>query len=201
MTLRDLRRRIKRERINALKRFHRERQLNLLAEPGVHDFIIVLDNLKPNFNIGKIFRSADAFGAGEVHLINVSFFDPIPAKGSFKWVPARFHDTVQSSFKDLVNRGYAIYALEPGARTSLDEVDLPRRSAFVLGNEEFGLSFDPSDYPAVARIRVPQFGKVQSLNVSIAASLVMYEYVRQHGGESMQAGGPDRWSEPDGSAP
>ncbi len=184
MTLRDLRRKIKRERINALKRFERERRLNLLAEPGVHDFIIVLDNLKPNYNIGKIFRSADAFGAGEVHLINISFFDPIPAKGSFKWVPAGFHDTFQSSYANLADRGYVIHALEPDGGTSLFDIDLPRRSAFVLGNEEFGLSFDPADFPAVKRIRVPQFGKVQSLNVSIAASLVMYEYVRRRGGAS-----------------
>ncbi|HFQ90627.1 MAG TPA: hypothetical protein ENK27_11190, partial [Desulfobulbus sp.] len=41
------------------------------ARPGIHSCILVLDGLKPDFNIGKIFRSADAFGAREIHLVNV----------------------------------------------------------------------------------------------------------------------------------
>jgi tRNA G18 (ribose-2'-O)-methylase SpoU len=56
---------------------------------------------------------------------------------------------------------------------------LPRNGAFVLGREEFGFSFNALDYPDIRRMSIPQFGSVQCLNISIAASLVMYEYVRQ----------------------
>jgi tRNA G18 (ribose-2'-O)-methylase SpoU len=86
MGLRDLRRRLPKERRSAIKRFEKQKRANLLADPGVHEFVVVLDGLKAGFNIGKIFRSADAFGAFEVHVIGTSFFDPAPAKGSFKYV-------------------------------------------------------------------------------------------------------------------
>ena len=166
--------------MNALKRFRRQKQINLLAEPGEHRFIIVLDHLKPAFNIGKIFRSADAFGAREVHLVGIDFFDPAPAMGSFKWVPARFHIDFESCHDDLATRGYTIYTLEPNDGDKLPAVKMPARSAFVLGHEEFGLSFKRKNFEGIKSLTVPQFGKVESLNVSIAASIVMYEYVRQH---------------------
>ena len=57
---------------------------------------------------------------------------------------------------------------------------LPRRSAFIFGHEEYGLSFDPADYPDIQPLTIPQFGQVQSLNVSNAASVVMWEFLRQH---------------------
>ena len=53
--------RLKREQ--AKRRYEKHRRRNYLARAGVHDFVVVLDNLKQSFNIGKIFRSADAMGA------------------------------------------------------------------------------------------------------------------------------------------
>ena len=58
-------------------------------------------------------------------------------------------------------------------------MELPHKSAFIFGHEEFGCSFEPDDYPQMQTLTIPQFGSVQSLNVSIAASVVMYEYARQ----------------------
>lgn len=161
-------------------RFRKHRQRNLLAQPGVHSFIIVLDHLKVGYNIPKIFRSAEALGASEVHLIGVDFFDPAPAMGAFKHVPARFYDDFDDCFKALESRGYTFLALDPAAGTDLASTALPSKSAFVFGHEEFGLSFDPSGYSGLQTVRIPQFGRVQSMNVSNAASIVMYEYVRQH---------------------
>lgn len=179
------------QRRNALRRFERHRRKNLMAAPGVHQYVIVLDHLKPTFNIGKIFRSADAFGAREVHIIGTDFFDPAPAMGSFKWVPARFYETFDASYEDLIAREYSLFTLEPTTGRSLADAPLPENAAFIFGHEEFGISFDPREYDRISSIRIPQLGKVQSLNVSIAASLVMYEYLRQHGGEDhveMRAG-------------
>ena len=169
----------KESRHHMLLRYNKERQRNVLAKPGAHDFILILDELKPSFNVGKIFRSAEAFGAAAVHLVNVAGFDPAPAKGSFRKVPAVFHETFSDCHADLVAQGYTFFMLNPEGATSLCAAELPEKSAFVLGHEEFGFSFDPQDYPDLKRLTIPQFGSVQSLNVSIAASVVMFEYVRQ----------------------
>jgi len=162
-----------------LLRYNKERQRNKLAKPGAHEFVLVLDQLKPGFNVGKIFRSAEAFGAGAVHLVNIGPFDPSPAKGSFRKVPAVFHESFEDCYTDLAGQGYSFFLLDPEAATSLCATELPLRSAFVLGHEEFGCRFESQDYPELQKLTIPQFGSVQSLNVSIAASVVMYEYVRQ----------------------
>jgi tRNA G18 (ribose-2'-O)-methylase SpoU len=66
-----------------------------------------------------------------------------------------------------------------GAQT-LGTFEFPTKTALVVGHEEYGLSFDPNLYPDIRRLKIAQFGKVQSLNVSIAASLACFEYVRQN---------------------
>ena len=182
MGLRNIRRHHQKERRSAIKRFKKQKRLNLLAQPGRHPFIIVLDHLKPAFNIGKIFRSADAFGAAEVHLVATDFFDPAPAKGSFKWVPARFHADFASCYAELVERNFTLFMMEACRGKELASVNLPPKSAFIFGNEEFGPQFSRDSFPAINSLRIRQVGKVESLNVSIAASIVMYEYVRQNGG-------------------
>jgi tRNA G18 (ribose-2'-O)-methylase SpoU len=166
-------------RNNALLRYQKERQRNRLARPGVHDFVLVLDHLKAGFNIPKIFRSAEAFGAHAVHLVDIPPFDPAPAKGAFRKVPARFHDDFASCHRALREAGYTLYSLAADAPESLAQVRLPGKSAFIFGNEGLGLSFDPAAYPDIRPLRIPQVGQVESLNVSIAASIVMYEYLRQ----------------------
>lgn len=173
-------RRISREHKLAIKRFETQRRKNILAQPGIHTFIIVLDNLKPRYNIGKIFRSADAFGAHAVHLIGTEFFDPAPAMGSFKWVPANFYNDFDSCFNQLMRDGYDIYRLDPEADHLLPQIRFPARSAFVFGHEEYGFSFEIEKYPQIQSISIPQFGRVQSLNVSVAASMTMYAYICQH---------------------
>lgn len=165
---------------NMLLRYQKERQKNVLAKPGAHQFVLVLDHLKPGFNVPKIFRSAEAFGAAGVHLVNIGPFDPAPAKGSFRKVPATFHDDFDSCYRQLSAQGYRLFRLAPDAAQSLCRCELPAKSAFILGHEEFGCSFAPEAYPEIGSLSIPQYGSVQSLNVSVASSVVMYEYLRQY---------------------
>lgn len=166
-------------RKNALLRFQKEKWRNLAASHGIHHFTLVLDHLKAGFNIPKIFRSAQAFGAREVHLINVPPFDPAPAKGAFRKVPAHFHENFQACHAQLREQGYTLFMLKAGCDTPLYQASLPLKSAFILGNEGLGVSFNPIDFPDIRCLGIPQFGSIESLNVSIAASIVMYEYIRQ----------------------
>ena len=171
-----------------MKRYEKERRRNVAARPGLHTFAVVLDHLKAGFNVPKVFRSAEAFGAAEVHLVGIGPFDPAPAKGAFRKVPARFHDRFEEAYGALAASGHTLFALDPAAPESLPEAELPRRSAFIFGNEEFGLSFDPVDYPGIRRLAIPRSGPVESLNVAVAAAIVMYEYQRRWGSGSPPEG-------------
>ncbi len=151
-----------------------------MASPGCHEFRIVLDHLKPNFNVGKIFRSSEIFGAQGIDLVGVPFFDPFPSKGGFKRVPARFFGDFKECFAELEKEEFTIYVMNPSLGVVLSQEEFPQKSVFVVGHEEYGLSFNPAEYPQIRAIQIPQFGRIQSLNVSVAASIAMYEYVRQH---------------------
>lgn len=169
----------------------------VLARKGRYDFVVVLDGLKPTFNIGKIYRCAQALGAAEVHLVGIGDFNPYPAMGSVRYVVTRIFARLPESLADLAARGYAVHALEapvaprdpaaarselapaPAGGTLLTRTELPRASAFILGHEDRGISVDLDLHPEVRRVAIPMAGAVESLNVSVAASIAMYEYVRQ----------------------
>ncbi len=181
-----VRQQMKAKRESIRRSFRRQRNKNRLASPGPHDCIVVLDRLKPTFNVGKIFRSAETFGCREVHLIDIDFFDPAPAMGAFRWVPAVFHKRFMTCYADLLEQEYTPFILEPGLGEPITDTPLPKKSAFVFGHEEFGISFEPDLFPEVRRLTIPQVGRSQSLNVSIAASIVLYEYARQHAAAGIQ---------------
>ena len=162
--------------------FDKERRRNVLAKPGCHHFIIVCDGLKSDFNIGKIFRSAEAFGAQAVHLVGADYFNPYPSRGTFRQVPAKFFTNFEQSYEALRQAAYTPLVVTSRADVTLSEMKLPQHSAFIFGHEEFGHSFELEDYPDVMPVRIPMYGCVESLNVSVAAAIVMYEYVRQHAG-------------------
>lgn len=163
-----------------LKTFERQRLLNKIhARPGPNSFALVLDHLKVDFNIGKIIRSAEAFGASGIHIVGTSFFDPMPAKGCMKRVPFKMTKIFMESYMDLKLQGYTFYAFDSEAPRTIYEEIFDEKSAFIMGHEGFGFTFDLNDFPEIKKVRIPQAGSVESLNVTVAASIVMYEYNRQ----------------------
>ncbi|MCC6277872.1 MAG: TrmH family RNA methyltransferase [Oligoflexia bacterium] len=162
------------------QKYRKEIALSRIHAPGPHDFIFVLDSLKPGFNIGKIFRTGNAFGVSEIHLINIGMFDPNPSKGTVKHTKTRSFDTFDSNYRWLVENGFSIYVFDMRGGNTLGSTVFPRKSAFVFGHEEYGFSFNPNEFPEVQTVSIKQFGVVESLNVSVAASLAGFEYLRQH---------------------
>jgi tRNA G18 (ribose-2'-O)-methylase SpoU len=161
------------------KSFERQRLLNkIMAKPGPFPFVLILDHLKVDFNIGKIIRSAEAFGARAVDVVGTSFFDPLPAKGCLKRVPWTMNKSFQESYQKWDDQGYTFFAFDSEASQSIHEINFPDNSAFILGHEGFGFTFKKDLYPKIKFIKIPQFGMVESLNVSVAASIVMYEFAR-----------------------
>ena len=164
------------------KTFERQRLLNkVFAKPGAFPYALILDNLKVDFNIGKIIRSAEAFGAQSVDVVGTPFFDPIPAKGCMKRVPWTMRKVFHDSYNHYSQLGFTFYAFDAEAPEGIHEVNFPDKSAFILGHEGFGFSFKKEDYPQIKWVKIPQFGMVESLNVAVAASVVMYEFTRSRG--------------------
>src|SRR5690606_27719774 len=149
------------------------------AEPGPYPLILVLDGLKASFNVGKIIRSANALGVREVFLVNVGAWDPSLARGALKETRTRAFSKIEEALEVLRADGYAIYALHPRAEAMFGTTAFPERTAFVVGHEEFGFTFDVENTPDVTPIRIPQVGIVESLNVSVAASIAAYDYLRE----------------------
>ncbi|GIX34215.1 MAG: hypothetical protein KatS3mg125_2171 [Lysobacterales bacterium] len=164
---------------NALWRYERHRRRALLAPPGPHPVVLVLDRLRPDYNVAKIYRSAHAFGVREVHQIAIGPFDPAPAKGGFKHVPSRYWEDFASCHAALAAEGFQLFLLDSAGETPLPAARLPERTAFVLGHELKGLS-EEARASGLMRLRIPQFGPLDSINVTVAASIALYEWLRQH---------------------
>jgi len=173
--------RIMKKRKMLTKKFEKQKKFNQeLASFGPHDLILVLDHLKPDFNIGKIFRTAEAFGAKEIHIIATDYFDPSTSVGGFKKVKAFFFESFDESYKRLMELGYTPYCLHSHSENYLHHTQLTNKTAFILGHEEFGPQFDFNEFTNVKLLKIQQFGIIESLNVAVAASIASYEYMRQH---------------------
>jgi tRNA (guanosine-2'-O-)-methyltransferase len=150
------------------------------------DLTVVLDRLNDVHNLNAILRSCDAVGVFEAHLLYPDGRFPDFTKhgkrsssGARKWVPRREWRSAAECFGALRARGMRVYAsLLDEAAVPLHELDLTGRVALVFGNEKDGVSAEVLA-AADGTFRVPMVGMVQSLNVSVAAAVSLYEAFRQ----------------------
>jgi tRNA (guanosine-2'-O-)-methyltransferase len=155
------------------------------------DLTVVLENIHDPHNVSAILRSCDAVGVLRAELLyTIEKFPRIGKKSSSsasKWVERRRHTSVEECYNTLRSEGFVIYAtrLDPGARMLYD-VDLAQKVAFVLGNEHRGVS-DEAASLADACILIPMRGMIESLNVSVAAAVCLYESLRQRHQRGMLA--------------
>ncbi len=166
-------------------------------QPGL---TVVMENIHDPHNVSAIFRTCDAVGILRAELLYTH--EPFPKIGkkssssANKWVDRRRHTTVGECYGALRSEGFRIYAtrIAPGSR-SLYDLNLTGKVAIVFGNEHRGVS-DEAAAAADGIFQIPMMGMIESLNVSVAAAVCLYEALRQrvasgaytHGGLSE----PDR---------
>jgi TrmH family RNA methyltransferase len=148
-------------------------------------------------NLGTIIRTANAAGAAGVVLLGASTdpFDPAAVKasmGALFGVPVVQEPDVAAFFGWAAGAGVTVVAASGRAADSFWDIRCPRPVAFLLGAEGPGL---PADVLARGdrQVRIPMVGTAESLNLAVAAGLLLYEAQRQAGGLSrpeQQAGGP-----------
>ncbi|HTY11064.1 MAG TPA: RNA methyltransferase [Bacteroidota bacterium] len=147
------------------------------------DLTIVIENIHDPHNVSAMLRSADAVGIHEVQLVYTKEKFPKVGKKSSssanKWVERRRFDSLRECYDRLHSEGFLIYAtrLDEAARP-LYSFDLKKKVAFVFGNEHAGVS-DEAASLADASIMIPMMGMIQSLNVSVACAVTLYEALRQ----------------------
>lgn len=147
------------------------------------DLTVVMENIHDPHNVSAILRSADAVGVKEVQLIyTVEKFPRLGKKSSasaIKWVDTRSFSSVKDCYDRLHAEGFKIFAthLEKKSK-SLYDLKLNKRVALVFGNEHHGVSDEAAEL-ADGNFHIPMVGMIQSLNVSVACAVALYEAMRQ----------------------
>jgi tRNA (guanosine-2'-O-)-methyltransferase len=142
-----------------------------------------LENIHDPHNVSAIFRTCDAVGVTKVSLLyTVEKFPKIGKKSSasaFKWVEKEKFKDVEACYNNLRTEGFLILASSICSdAVSLFDLDLTQKTAIVLGNEHRGVSEEAVKL-ADKKFLIPMCGMVQSLNVSVASAVVLYEAFRQ----------------------
>ena len=148
--------------------------------------VLVLDNLRSAFNVGNIFRIAEATRAESIVACGYTACPPHEklektARGCDQVVPCSHADTASDAIRELRSRGYHIYAVETVQDAPLFwEADLQFPAAFVLGNEALGISQDALAL-CDAFISLPALGQKNSINVGNCTAVILFDCVRRTG--------------------
>lgn len=175
------------------RRAQRIREVLARRQP---DLTLVVNNIHDPHNVSAILRSCDAFGVPRVHLLYTDTAFPALGKKSSasakKWVETVRHPDAASLAATLRADGYTLIATGFNATaTPLPKWDLTAKTAIILGNEHSGVDADLESM-VDGTMYIPMQGMVQSLNVSVAAAVILYEAFRQR----LDAGRYDRPSLP-----
>ena len=161
------------------ERFARLRQVLESRQP---DLTVLADGVHKSHNIAAIVRTCDAVGIRRMHVVSSDGTlqrHHMVAGGSRRWVDTQIHATTESAYAALRESGWRLVIAHAGPG-SIDyrDVDYTSQLAVVLGAELRG----PSTYAiehADQRISIPMQGMVESLNVSVAAAVILFEAQRQ----------------------
>ena len=152
-----------------------------------HDLVVVLENITDPHNVMAILRSCDSVGVQDVYAVSTyepwgRHFGSRSSSGAMKWVDVhRFEsamDCLHAVREQLGPQGSLWAADTDAGSTHAYDVPLIGPVALVLGNERHGISA-PVRAACDGALHLPQHGMAQSLNVSVAAAILLYEAQRQ----------------------
>jgi 23S rRNA (guanosine2251-2'-O)-methyltransferase len=155
----------------------------ITAKRGVYSLILILDGIEDPHNLGAIIRTADAAGVDgliipERRAAGVSGTVTKVSAGATAHVPIAKVTNIARTLEDLKEQNFWIVGLDERASDTYDTLDFKMNCALVLGAEGKGVH-DLVRKKCDFLVSIPMLGKVSSLNVSVAAGVVLYEIVRQ----------------------
>ena len=146
------------------------------------DYILALDSLQDPGNMGTIIRTADSANINQI-IINKTTVDPYSSKVIRSTMGAIYRmniievENLESTLKELQDKSFKVITTDLKAEKSIYDINY-NRTIVVIGNEANGVSQEVLEI-ADERVIIPMLGKTESLNASIAASIMIYEHVRQ----------------------
>ena len=189
-------------------RFEQRKDLDRLAAGGVHQgvvalgsahryaaledvaggaaMLVVLDGVEDPHNLGAVIRTAHAAGAGAVVIperraVGITEAAAKAAAGALEHLPVVRVANISRALEELKRRGFWIYGLDERGEHRHDQVEYTRPTVLVLGGEGHGLRHQVREH-CDFMVRIPLAGKIASLNVSVAAGVVLFEWRRRTGG-------------------
>jgi 23S rRNA (guanosine2251-2'-O)-methyltransferase len=148
--------------------------------------VVILDSIRSLNNIGSFFRTSDAFNVEKIYLCGITAVPPhrdiqktaLGATDSVSW---EYRESIIELIEELKEKEYKICSIEQAEKTTLlqDVPSLPKvKYALIFGNEVDGVdqeAINQSDYI----IEIPQFGTKHSLNVSVCAGVILWEFAKR----------------------
>ena len=161
------------------RRFER---LKSVLDKRITDLTVLIENVEKPHNLSAIIRSCDAVGVLEAYAIfnkdKYLTFNST-AQGSQKWVQINQYRETTEAIKVLKKKGFKLYGTNLNLHsTDYRKCDFNGPTAFVLGAEKWGISEEARSL-VDEHIHIPMRGMVESLNVSVAASALLFEAIRQ----------------------
>lgn len=149
-----------------------------------NDLTVVLENVFDPHNISAVMRSCDAVGIQEIYVLNTKIprhekWGSRSSSSAAKWLTIHQYEDAQECFAHLRQRYSRILTTHLSSdAVSLYQLDLTQSIALVFGNEHAGVSEEIRDL-ADGNFIIPQVGMIQSLNISVACAISVYEAFRQ----------------------
>jgi len=145
--------------------------------------ILILDRVQDPGNLGTLIRTADAAGADGVVIAkgSVDYCSPKvvrSAMGSSLYMPIYLSDNLLEDIEKMKAKGVTIYGTDLRTENYYDDLEYSQKTAIIIGNEGNGIEESVLEQ-VDERIKIPLVGKAESLNASVAGSIILYEIVRQ----------------------
>ncbi len=161
--------------------------VNEFKESHKMPLVVVLDDVRSLHNVGSVFRSSDAFRVESIYLCGITAVPPQPeihktALGAEDTVDWKYYQSAVEAVDNLKANGYKVFAIEQvEGSVMLDklELDFTEKYAVVLGNEVKGVQQEVVDH-CDGCIEIPQYGTKHSLNVSVTAGIIVWEFANRY---------------------
>jgi tRNA (guanosine-2'-O-)-methyltransferase len=159
---------------------HKRNRMEEVLEQRTRHVTVVLEDIYKPHNASAVLRTCDCFGVQDIHIVeqrNTYDVNRYVTRGSAKWLTLHKynhpnHDNIEICFNKLKKEGYKLYATSPIGDLKPNEIPVEEKIALVFGTEESGIT-DYVKENADGLVSIPMYGFTESLNISVAAGIVL----------------------------